>query len=147
MQVVKKKKRVSIFKHVSHSWIFTHHKKDRIQPMFLGKAWHAGERRKARQHLPPSQFEESGQPSPRGAYLPQFIMCREPLYSLGISEFAPKSDNATFLSQQQRGHKRQASRAQPIWTGRGVPMRAVSLPWRRVAVPLYVRPRDCSPRV
>lgn len=39
--------------------------------MFLGKAWHAGERQKARQHLPPSQFEESGHP--RGAYLPQFI--------------------------------------------------------------------------
>lgn len=41
--------------------------------MFLGKAWHAGERQKTRQHLPPSQFEESGQSSPRGAYLPRLI--------------------------------------------------------------------------
>lgn len=43
MQVVLKKKKVSIFKHLAHSWIFTHHEKNWIKCMFLGKVQHLEE--------------------------------------------------------------------------------------------------------
>lgn len=108
MQVVLKEKRVSIFKHLSHSGIFTHQGRDRIKCVFLGKAWDAGERQQ-RQPLPPYQFEESRQSSPRGVYLPRFIHEQRSSLSLGMSELVPKSGNSNFLNQLHRGQKHQAS--------------------------------------
>lgn len=109
MQVVLKEKRVRIFKHLSHSGIFTHQGRDRIKCVFLGKAWHAGEGQQHGQPLPPYQFEESRQSSPREVYLPRFIHEQRSSLSLGMSEFVPKSGNSNFLNQLHRGQKRQAS--------------------------------------